>query len=328
MEYRSIKGFTGLGQIGFLFAFIGLGFVLTGAVQYIFAMQMLPAGAKLTDSNVLLQAMLLPQNIGLARASQVLSTLVLFFIPALLYNYVSNGKSLLWLGFSKHINAIQVAIGFLLILFAGIAAAPLADCSKYVVHFLPRLNTFAKSLETAYAAQAAALSNLSSMQEYIVALFIMAFFPALFEEVFFRGALQNLLVRWWQKPILAIIITSVVFSLIHSSVYLFLSRALLGFVLGYMFYITKNIWVNIIAHFINNALVLSALYIYKKKTGKINLDIADPTLHWSAGLLAVGMLVGLFILLYICSKQNSSKIHLQEYAQLQNSATQNPITQN
>ena len=55
-----------------------------------------------------------------------------------------------------------------------------------VMHF-PHLNEMAKNLENAYNDQVVALSNLKSWPEFIMAIFIMAFFPALFEEVFFRG---------------------------------------------------------------------------------------------------------------------------------------------
>ncbi len=308
MEYRSIKGFTGLGQMGFLFAFVGFGAVLAGAVQAFFALQMLPAGAKITDTDVLLKAMFLPQNLGLVRASQVLGSMLLMFVPAVMWSFVCHGKNVIWLGFSKHINVFQILLAFMIIFVAGIDVNPLSDFTKYVVAHLPSIDVAAKKMEALYNKQATALSNITSMQEYIVALFIMAFFPAMFEEVFFRGTLQNMLVRWSQKPMLSIILTSILFSLVHSSIYLFLSRALLGFVLGLMFYKTKNIWVNIIAHFLNNTFVLTSLYIMQQKTGKVDLDKLEPSIHWSVGIAAMIVLIGLFSLLTKYSIKNRSYI--------------------
>ncbi len=312
MEYRSVKGFTAWGQLGFLFAFLGLGFVLAGAAQAFFAIQMLPAGAKLTDTDVLMKAMLAPENVGFARGSQVIGTLLIMFMPAALWSFVSHGKSPLWLGFSKHLNVFQVLLGFMIIFTAAVASSPLADLSKFIVAHFPSLNAAAMSMDAKYNELAAAMSNLKSLQEYIVALFIMAFFPAMFEEVFFRGALQNLLIKWWQKPMFAIVVTSLLFSLIHGSIYLFLSRALLGFALGLMFYKTKNIWVNIIAHFLNNAIALTTLYITQKKTGKVDLEKIDPSLHWSFGLAGAVVLVGLFFLLTKYSTKNKRKIENEE----------------
>lgn len=326
MEYRSIKGFTGWGQLGFLFAFLGLGFILVLIVQLLFTMQMLPAGKTIAGADATMKAMMAPENVGMARAMQVISTFVLMFIPAVLWNYFSNGKSFHWLGFSKHINVFQILLGFMIMYAAAIAASPLEDFTKYVVSYFPRVDTAAKHMEDLYAQQAAALSNLKSMQEYIIALFIMAFFPAMFEEVFFRGTMQNLLVRWLQKPILAIIITSLIFSLIHASIYLFLSRAVLGFALGLMFYKTKNIWVNIIAHFLNNAIALSMLYSIKISTGKVDLEKIDPHVHWSLGIVGILSLIGLFFILTKYSAKNKAKIESEERMLVAASLPKEPIT--
>jgi uncharacterized protein len=326
MEYRSIKGFTGWGQLGFLFAFLGLGFILVLGVQLLFTLQMLPAGKTLMDADATMKAMMAPENVGMARAMQVISTFVLMFIPAVLWNYFSNGKSFHWLGFSKHINLFQVLLAFMIMYAAAIAASPLEDFTKYIVAHFPNVNAAAKRMEDLYAEQAAALSNLKSPQEYIIALFIMAFFPAMFEEVFFRGTLQNLLVRWLQKPMVAIIITSLLFSLIHASIYLFLSRALLGFALGFMFYKTKNIWVNIIAHFLNNAFALTALYTLKMKTGKVDLEKIDPHVHWSISIVGIVALVGLFFILTKYSTKNKTKIEAEERMLIASSLPKEPIT--
>ncbi|MEQ1553397.1 MAG: CPBP family intramembrane glutamic endopeptidase [Ferruginibacter sp.] len=328
MKYKSKKGFTGWGQLGFLFAFLGFGVVLAGAVQYLIALQILPAGKSITDADAIMSAMLAPQNVGMARLSQVLGTLALLFIPALLWNFVSNGKSFLWLGFSKYINGYQILLGFAIIFTASLVASPLADFSKYIVAHFPTLDTIAKKMEATYTEQATALSNLKSMQEYIVALFIMAFFPAMFEEVFFRGTLQNLLVKWLQNPFVAIFITSVIFSLIHASIYLFLSRLALGLALGLMFYYTKNIWVNIIAHFINNAIALTQLYSMRNSSEKLNLDKLEPHLHWSIAILATAALVGLFILLKKHSAYNKAKIEAKENLAIANSNIYGAIVQN
>ena len=312
MEYKSVKGFSGWAQTGFLFAFLGLGFILAAGAQVLMTLQILPAGASLTDTDAMMKAMLSPQNVGMARAIQVVGTFLLLFVPALLWSLVSNGKNLFWLGFNKYINGFQIGIGFLIILAAGFAAAPLADLSKNIVSHFPSLDVMAKRMEDLYNEQALALSNLKSFPEYITALFIMAFFPAMFEEVFFRGTIQNLLVKWWQKPMVAIFVTSVIFSLIHLSIYLFLSRLALGFVLGLMFYYTKNIWVNIIAHFLNNAIALTGLYMMRNKPGKNNLDALDPQVHWSISLLCIAALVGLFYLLKKYSVMNRVRIDVKE----------------
>lgn len=312
MEYKSVKGFGGWAQLGFLFAFLGLGFILAGGLQFLLTMQIMPAGKALTDADAVMKAMLAPENVGMVRTIQVLGTLALLFIPAVLWSIVSNGKSMFWLGFNKYVNGFQLLLGFMLIFTAAFAASPLADLTKTVVAHFPKIDKMASNMEILYNKQAAALANISNWQEYIIGLFIMAFFPAMFEEVFFRGAVQNLFTKWWRNPLLAILVTAFIFSLIHMSIYLFLSRMLLGFVLGLMYYKTKNIWVNIVAHFINNGIVLTSIFVMRMNNQKVDMDKLDPNVHWSLGLIGIIALIGLFIMLKKYSAKNRAKIEARE----------------
>ena len=312
MDYKSVKGFGGWAQLGFLFAFLGLGFILAGGVQVLLTMQIMPAGKSISDNDALMNAMLSPENVGMARLIQVLGTLALLFIPAVLWSLVSNGKNAFWLGFNKYVNGFQILLGFMIIYAAALSTAPLADFTKYVVGYFPTIDAAAKSMEELYNKQALALSNLKNWQEYVVGIFIMAFFPAMFEEVFFRGAVQNLFTKWWKNPIASILVTSIIFSLIHMSIYLFLSRLVLGFVLGLMFHITRNIWVNIVAHFLNNAFALTTLFAMSLRNEKIDLAKLDPSIHWSLGLAGLIALVGLFIMLKKYSAKNKARIDMRE----------------
>ena len=327
MEYKSVKGFGGWAQLGFLFAFLGFGFILAGGVQLVLTMQIMPAGQSVANQNEVMKAMLAPQNVGMARTIQVLGTLALLFIPAVLWSIVSNGKNMFWLGFNKYINGFQLLLGFMLIFTAAIAASPLADLTKFVVAYFPQIDKMAIDMEALYNRQAAALSNISNWQEYVISLFIMAFFPAMFEEVFFRGAVQNLFTKWWRNPLLSIIVTAFIFSLIHMSIYLFLSRMLLGFVLGLMYHQTKNIWVNIVAHFINNGIVLTSIFVLRLKNEKVDLNELDPSVHWSLGMVGLLALVGLFLMLNKYSAKNRARIEAKENLLIAEANPQNSITQ-
>ena len=309
MQHKSVKGYSSLAQFGVLLLFILIGFILAAIAQFIVSIKMLPGG--MSEKNLeeaIMKAMLDPKNIGLARLAQVLGTFLLLFVPAVLYSWVVNGKNKFWLGFNKFLDPYQVLLGFIIIFAANILAAPIADFTKDIVANFPSLDATAKKMEQIYNEQVMALSNLRNWPEFLMAIVIMAFFPALFEEIFFRGALQNLLVHWMGKPIIAIIITSLLFSLIHMSVYLFLSRAILGFVLGLMYHKTKNIWVNVIAHFLNNAIAVAQLFWMSSQDEKIDLDKLDPKIEWWIGLLALVALVFLFRWLKKYSVRNKEKI--------------------
>ncbi|MEX0636430.1 MAG: CPBP family intramembrane glutamic endopeptidase [Ferruginibacter sp.] len=313
MQYTTIKGYSGLGALGMLALFLTAGVFLGALIQTVIGMQMVPEGTPFsTLPNEIIKAMKDPKNIGLLRTAQVLGTLTMLFIPALLYNWLVNGGSWFWLGFNKYITVTQIAIGFGIIFIANILAAPLAELSKSIVANFHSLNTMAKQMEAAYNEQVILLSNLKNWGDWALAIIIMAFFPAVFEEVFFRGAMQNLFEKWWKHPMAAIIVSSVIFSIIHFSVYLFISRVILGFVLGLMYYKTRNTWVNIVAHFLNNAIAVSQLFYLNRNGGISDPNAIEPDVPMWVGLPALAILVGLFILLQKYSAIQREKIIVKE----------------
>ena len=329
MEYRSVKGFTGLGQLGILLIFLAAGFILTAGIQIVIGMQLIPHGLPLDKmGDAMLKAMMLPENVAYARLSQVLGTFFLLFLPAVLFMLVCHGKNKFWLGFNKHINAQQIVLGFFLIFLANVIANPLVDLSKMLLTHLPNLNATGIRMEAEYTEQVMALSNLKSWGEFFMAIVIMAFFPALFEEIFFRGAVQNLLERWWKMPLLAILVTSLLFSLIHMSVFLFLSRAVLGFVLGLMYQRSKNLWVNIIAHFLNNTVAVIQLFWISRHQTKIEVDKLDPKVPLWGGLIALAITYGLFILFEKASNKNRKQIAFEEQDLLEHTSLLHSFPEN
>ncbi len=312
MEYKSVKGFSGWAQLGFLFAFLGLGFILAGAAQFLISLKMVPSVTHVQDADAMLKIMLAPQNVDLAKASQVVGTMMLLFVPAVLWNLAANGKNLFWLGFSRYLGFLQIAAGFLIMYAAALAASPLAELTKTILAHFPALNASAMHMENMYNEQVVALSSLKSWPAYLLALIIMAFCPALFEEVFFRGVVQNLFSKWWKAPLAGILVSAFIFSLIHNSIYLFASRLLLGFVLGLMYEYTKNIWVNIIAHFLNNAVAVTMLFQLNRTHAKIDIAKIDPPVHWAAGLAGLAALVLLFAWLKRLSVTNKLKIEARQ----------------
>ena len=123
----------------------------------------------------------------------------------------------------------------------------------------------------------------------------MAFVPALCEETLFRGGLQNFLTRGTGKPWLSIIVVSALFSLVHFSCYGFLSRFFLGIVLGALFHYSGKLWLSILAHFINNALAITVLYISIQQGKSLQEAMKqDAGSFW--GILGVPVVIGLFYL--------------------------------
>ena len=66
-------------------------------------------------------------------------------------------------------------------------------------------------------------------------------------------------------------------------------------VLGYIFYYGKNIWLNILAHFLNNAVVVTSIYILSRQ-GKLTAEsMKDETYPMYVGVLAITAILALFV---------------------------------
>ena len=94
--------------------------------------------------------------------------------------------------------------------------------------------------------------------------FVLALIPAIVEELFFRGVVQNYFKELCKNSFLAIIFTSVFFSLMHFEIFSFLPRFVLSCFLGYLFISTKNLIIPIICHFINNFGVCLLYFLHSK----------------------------------------------------------------
>jgi uncharacterized protein len=321
MEYKSVKGYSGLGQLGFLLLFTGVGVMIAAFFQFAIGFTLLPKGTSMLDAgDAMLKAMNDPKNVNTVRIMQVVSTLLMLALPSWAFMRLCHSKHWLWLGFSKYFNVQQVVLGVVLIFCANVISQPLVDVTKWLLKSYPAIIASADKMEKLYSEQIMLMSNLTGWGEYLIAIVIIAFFPALFEEMFFRGAVQSTLHRWLNKyPWIAILITSIFFSLIHLSIYLFFSRLLLGAALGWLFYKSRNVWIGIFIHFVNNTFALTQVFYLKKTGGKIDPSQLDTELPWWGIAVSAVVLIGTAILYDRFSKSNANTIRIKEeslYAQL------------
>ncbi len=289
MAHFASKRYNYWGQLGVLLAFAGLGLVIGGIVSLI------PLIGKihmkdLVSATSFMDRLLVPENAALLRWMQFLSTLFLFFLPVFLYALVCHQKPFLHLGFKHELN-IQSFILVALIMFAGL---PLVSSLQDITEMLPwskeMLLQF-KAAENEYNRQVIVIARMNNFADYLISVFIIALLPAIFEETLFRGGIQNLLSRWFRMPVLAIVITALLFSAVHGSYLGFLSRFALGFLLGWIYYRTGNIWLNIFGHFFNNAIAVTSLYLVSKPGKPVDISKMDEHLPVWIGAISIGVII-------------------------------------
>ncbi|OPC58950.1 CPBP family intramembrane metalloprotease [Elizabethkingia miricola] len=90
------------------------------------------------------------------------------------------------------------------------------------------------------------------------------FFAPILEEILFRGIIQKGLINKGISPAKAIIISAIVFGVVHGNPWQFMGAAILGSILGLVYYKTKTLLLPIMLHAFNN-LMSSLLMIYTKE---------------------------------------------------------------
>lgn len=206
-------------------------------------------------------------HIGALKFMQAIQSVGMFVIPPLIYFRLAGLKSADYL--TKNWQGIPL---FLLLTVAlGIVSSPMVELSYQVNQFLD-LPPFLESLEMWMRESEKMMEELTKLLlsmdgwgDFLVNMLIIAVIPAVGEELMFRGALQRIFHRWFGNIHWAVFIAAALFSFIHMQFFGFLPRLLLGLLFGYLFYWSGNIWVPIVAHFLNNGLIVLLTFLFQQK---------------------------------------------------------------
>lgn len=109
------------------------------------------------------------------------------------------------------------------------------------------------------------LTQFSSGSEFLLGFVTIAVLPAFGEEFTFRGWLQPTVQKITGNPHVAIWFSAIVFSAFHFQFFGFVPRLFLGAMFGYFMYWSNNLWVPIVAHFVNNGFTILIVYLNQLK---------------------------------------------------------------
>ena len=198
------------------------------------------------------------------RITQTFGSIGMFLCPALLFSYLQDGQ---WLNYNAanrrphHLFANTVLV-LSIALLPVVAILEQWNEGMHLPEWMSGVEHWMARMEESMGAVADTLVSDHSYATLCLNIIVLALIPALCEEFLFRGTIQSLLNKQWNKPHLAIWITAVVFSAIHLQFYGFLPRLLLGAYLGYLFYWSRSLWLPILAHFLHNALSILVSYTF------------------------------------------------------------------
>jgi membrane protease YdiL (CAAX protease family) len=202
-------------------------------------------------------------DLSLLRIFQISQSIGLFIVPAIVLNHLifQTGDGFLT---SKTYGLFY---SWWIVLFTLIFSIPVIhffivwNSSVIFPDWLSSLEKILQEMESERTILTNRMTQNMSPSDYCINLFIIAILPAVGEEFFFRGIVQKVFIQWTRNNHVSILISAILFSSIHLQFYGFVPRLILGIYFGYLFLWSRNIWMPVWAHFLNNAIAVSIFYL-------------------------------------------------------------------
>ncbi|UFH57419.1 CPBP family intramembrane glutamic endopeptidase [Spirosoma sp. KNUC1025] len=237
---------------------------------------------------------------------QAVNHLGTFLLPALLYWYVIERRS--WEQFNyKPVSAVA---GFGLVALIVIAFMPFDGLiiewnqNLHLPETLAPIEQWIRDKEKNLEGITKYLTTFQNTGQLLMAMLVIAVIPAIGEEVLFRGILQRNFSYWAGNAHVGIWLSAALFSAIHVQFLGFFPRMLLGALFGYLYFWSGNLWVPILAHFVNNGFTVFMVYLYQKKLISMDIESTESVPIVSA-LVAFACTAGM---LYYFKKVNQIRV--------------------
>jgi uncharacterized protein len=244
-----------------------------------------------------------PATVNMLKFFQVSQSVSLFIIPALLASWLlfeNAGEALCLTDSVKWFPAVLVVI----LVFAVNPFINFLGGINNEFHLpgiLKGLESWLRNAEETAGDLTEAFLKVDSIGGLVFNLFMVAILPAVGEELLFRGLIQKILTGMTRSHHWGIWISAALFSALHMQFFGFIPRMILGAMFGYLLVWSGSLWLPILAHFINNAAAVIALWLVDK--GVISSSIEEFGSGWEYWYYALpSLIIGLIIMVVIRSQ--------------------------
>ena len=249
------------------------------------------------------------------RVLQLLSAIGTFLFPALALAWLCSNNPREYLSFGNRKPYGSFASGLygltflsVLLLSPTISLTGLLNKQMELPSFMAPVESWMRAQEEAAEKTTLMLLAGEGVTTLIFNLIVIAGAAGVTEEFLFRGALQRVIGKWTCNHHVIIWSAAIIFSAFHMQFFGFLPRMLLGAYFGYLLHWSRNIWIPVFAHFVNNACaVISLSNIRLKNSEFITGDIsAENLLPYTIVSIAT------LYLFYCCTKHIKKRLSANE----------------
>lgn len=243
----------------------------------------------------------LMQNPDAMRLMQLISAIGTFLFPALAVAWLCSPAPAEYLRMKKSpdIKILFLVLVSMFLMSPSISLTALLNKQLVLPSFMAPVENWMRAQETLAEQLTSMLLAGDGLMNLLANLLVIAVMAGITEEFLFRGALQRIIGKWTSNHHIVIWTAAIIFSAFHMQFYGFLPRMLLGAYFGYLLYWSRNIWIPVFAHFVNNAFAVISMSDDRLKENEfITGDISDTYLLPYSALAIVTLL-----LFYLCIQQ-------------------------
>ncbi|MCU0436175.1 MAG: CPBP family intramembrane metalloprotease [Bacteroidia bacterium] len=237
-------------------------------------------------------------SVSQMRIANAIGSILLFAVPALVIANVFPPNRFYWFGLHRRTPVWWLLAAGVIMLAMIFVANPIANWMGSLIND-PQIIA-QEQVSAQYSRQ---IQLMPEWSDYFACLILLAFLPALVEELFFRAALLQLLSDWIRNRHIAVWLSAMVFALLHATAAGLPAIFLCGVVLGYLFLWTGALRVSIIGHFLFNAFEVTDSFIGQH----------DPKSWWALWSPGTGVLIAAVLIviagLYVLYKNTRNHPH-------------------
>lgn len=227
----------------------------------------------------------------------ILHSVFAFLLPAVVFVYLADPEPWAYLGLTKPVDSRQLSI----VVGLGIVIIPVVGLLANWIKEID-LGGYSQQLDEQRSKMLQQYLSSGSIGKMLLNVFFIGLVPAVCEELFFRGVIQRFAHTWLKKWWLSVVVSALVFAFWHFSISEFIPIFIAGFLIGWVYYLTSNLWLSILLHFLNNGLQVVLAYAEARSAGVgNNID----GFSWVSVLVFGASLLVLIFFVYLLEKYKS-----------------------
>ena len=216
-----------------------------------------------------------PSNISMLKYLQTVQSFGLFIVPPIILAWLFHGNIAEYLLLHKKTSSSVLMLVILLTILISPSINFLGEFNSKMSFpsWMSGIENWMRNNEDNAAVLTEKFLDVSTINGLLFNLFMIALLPAIGEELLFRGVIQKIFINWTKSRHWGIWIAAILFSALHMQFYGFLPRLVLGVVFGYLLVWSGSMWLPILAHFVNNAVAVIAMWFVRQ--GRIDASVEE-----------------------------------------------------